>query len=130
MSGLQAADSFTSLSTDAIAAIESHALSAKVTLASLVLYSIVRIFRYRNREKIKPIAMIGILLFGFFVLTGIYYTAAQLMSLGSDKAKEVCQLCADICDACGNECSKHTHSKHCQECAEACKACAEECRKM
>ncbi len=77
MSGLQAADSFTSLSTDAIAAIESHALSAKVTLASLVLYSIVRIFRYRNREKIKPIAMIGILLFGFFVLTGIYYTAGK-----------------------------------------------------
>jgi hypothetical protein len=58
------------------------------------------------------------------------YAAAQLMSLGSDKAKEVCQLCADICEACGNECSKHTHSKHCQECAEACKACAEECRKM
>jgi hypothetical protein len=60
----------------------------------------------------------------------ICYASAQLMSLGSDKAKEICRLCADICEACGNECAKHSHSKHCQECADACKACAEECRKM
>ncbi len=59
------------------------------------------------------------------------YASAQLMSLGSDKAKEVCRICADLCEACGNECGQHaSHSKHCQECAEACKACAEECRKM
>jgi len=42
------------------------------------------------------------------------YTAAQLMSLGSSKSKEICNICADICEACGNECGKHTHSKHCQ----------------
>jgi hypothetical protein len=58
------------------------------------------------------------------------YAAAQLMSLGSDKVKEVCRLCADLCEACANECGQHVHSKHCQECAEACKAWAEECRKM
>ncbi len=58
------------------------------------------------------------------------YASAQLMSLGSEKAKEICKLCAEMCEACGNECSQHTHSKHCQECAEACKQCAEECRKM
>lgn len=57
------------------------------------------------------------------------YASAQLMSLGSDKAKEVCQLCADICEACANECSKH-QTEHCQECARACKQCAEDCRKM
>ena len=61
----------------------------------------------------------------------ICYASAQLMSLGSSKAKELCRLCADICEACGNECGQHaSHSKHCQECAEACKACAEECRRM
>jgi hypothetical protein len=57
------------------------------------------------------------------------YAAAQLMSMGSDKAKELCQLCADLCEACGAECGKHK-TEHCQECAQACKQCAEECRKM
>ncbi len=57
------------------------------------------------------------------------YAAAQLMSLGSSKAKEFCKLCADICEQCGAECSKH-QTEHCQECAQACKECADECRKM
>lgn len=60
----------------------------------------------------------------------ICYAAAQLMSVGSDQAKEICRICADMCDACGTECGQHTQSEHCQECAEKCKACAEECRKM
>jgi hypothetical protein len=33
----------------------------------------------------------------------ICYTAAQLMSLGNDKASEVCRMCADICELCGAE---------------------------
>jgi len=41
----------------------------------------------------------------------ICYAAAQLMSLGSEKAKEICTLCAGICETCGNECAKHSHSK-------------------
>jgi len=57
------------------------------------------------------------------------YAAAQLMSLGSDKAKELCQLCAHLSEACGAECGKHK-TEHCQECSQACKQCAEECRKM
>jgi Domain of Unknown Function (DUF326) len=60
----------------------------------------------------------------------ICYAAAQLMSMGSSKAMELCRICADICEACGAECAKHTHSQHCQECAAACKECAAECRKM
>lgn len=60
----------------------------------------------------------------------ICYAAAQLMSLGSATAKEVCRICADVCEACGNECMQHKHMPHCLECAEACKRCAEECRKM
>jgi len=57
------------------------------------------------------------------------YAAAQLMSLGSDKAKDVCKLCADLCDQCAAECVQH-HTEHCKECSDACKECAEECRKM
>lgn len=59
----------------------------------------------------------------------ICYAAAQLMSLGSSKAAEVCRLCADICEACGKECGQHK-TEHCQECAEACRLCAEACRRM
>ncbi len=59
----------------------------------------------------------------------ICYAAAQLMSVGSEKAKDICGICADICEACGNECGKH-ETEHCQECSKACKQCAEECRKM
>lgn len=57
-------------------------------------------------------------------------SAAELMSLGSSYASKLCQLCADICDACGTECGHHTQMEHCQVCAETCRRCAEECRKM
>lgn len=55
--------------------------------------------------------------------------AAAFMSRGSEHAMELCRLCADVCQACGDECAKHKH-EHCQECARACYACAEECRSM
>ncbi|AZP03948.1 four-helix bundle copper-binding protein [Jeotgalibaca ciconiae] len=45
---------------------------------------------------------------------------------GSLKA-DLLQLCAITCQACGDECEKHSHD-HCQECAKACFACAEACR--
>jgi hypothetical protein len=57
------------------------------------------------------------------------YCAAQLMSLGSKKSKELCRLCAQICEACSKECAKH-QSEHCQECAEICMICADECSKL
>ena len=59
----------------------------------------------------------------------ICYSAAQLMSLGNQQADELCRICAEICDACGEECSKH-HMEHCQQCAEVCRRCAEECHSM
>lgn len=55
--------------------------------------------------------------------------AAGAMSRGSEMAKQICRLCAEICEACGKECRKHDNP-HCKECAEACLRCAEECRKM
>jgi len=57
------------------------------------------------------------------------YASAQLMSLGSSKAEEMCRICAEMCDECGRECGKHKN-EHCQECAEICHRCAEECRRM
>jgi hypothetical protein len=59
----------------------------------------------------------------------ICYAAAQLMSLGSERATAICHICAEICDACAAECEKH-ENEHCQECARACHQCAEECRHM
>jgi hypothetical protein len=57
------------------------------------------------------------------------YSAAQLMSIGSSKTEEICRICADVCDECGNECSRH-QTEHCRECAEICFHCAEECRRV
>lgn len=56
-------------------------------------------------------------------------TAAAFMARGSEYAKAICRLCADICEACGAECAKHP-ADHCQECAAACRSCAQECRRM
>ncbi|WP_410511321.1 four-helix bundle copper-binding protein [Paenibacillus sp. BR2-3] len=55
--------------------------------------------------------------------------AAQAMSMNSAYAKEICKVCADACEACGNECKKHD-SEHCRLCAEACFKCAKACRAM
>jgi hypothetical protein len=55
--------------------------------------------------------------------------AAGYMSRDSEFAKQLCRQCADVCQACGEECAKHQH-EHCQACATACRQCAEECRKM
>lgn len=56
--------------------------------------------------------------------------AASLMARGSESAKAICSLCADICKACGDECSKHKTMEHCKRCAKACYRCLEECKKM
>lgn len=55
--------------------------------------------------------------------------AAGFMARSSIHSKEVCALCARICEACAEECAKHEHA-HCQACAEACRQCAVQCRKM
>lgn len=59
----------------------------------------------------------------------ICYTAAQLMSLSSEQATQICIICADICETCGAECANHD-SGHCQECARLCLDCSEQCTKM
>ena len=59
----------------------------------------------------------------------ICYATAEVMGLGGKKAKELCLVCADICQQCANECARHKN-EHCRECAEICKSCAEECSRM
>ncbi len=56
-------------------------------------------------------------------------TAALMMNLHSDHANAVCQLCADVCIACAEECEKHDN-EHCRRCAAICRECAEECMSM
>ncbi len=55
--------------------------------------------------------------------------SAQAMSRNSSYVKELCRICADVCEACGNECKKH-EEEHCQRCADACFSCAKVCRAM
>ena len=55
---------------------------------------------------------------------------AKADGFGGEKyARQLCGLCAAICEDCGAECDKHDE-EHCKKCAEACRKCAEECRKM
>ena len=55
--------------------------------------------------------------------------AVAYMAGGSPFAGALCRLCAEVCDACAEECARHDMD-HCQQCAEACRRCAEECRNM
>lgn len=52
---------------------------------------------------------------------------ARMMARDSDFAESVLQICAEICEACGEECRQHEHMEHCQQCAKACYECAEIC---
>ncbi|MGJ7568822.1 four-helix bundle copper-binding protein [Variovorax sp. GB1R11] len=54
---------------------------------------------------------------------------AAATARGSEHAKEICSLCADICEACAQECDKHK-LPHCQSCAKACRVCAIACLEM
>lgn len=45
-------------------------------------------------------------------------------------AKELCALCAHVCEDCAKECEKHSHMEHCKACAEACRECAKACHAM
>lgn len=39
--------------------------------------------------------------------------AVSVMVRDSEFSKAICQLCADLCEACAEECNKHDH-EHCQ----------------
>lgn len=60
----------------------------------------------------------------------VCYLASKLMAGGSEFSEKFCAMCAEVCEACGNECEKHSHMGHCKECADACFQCAKICREM
>ena len=56
--------------------------------------------------------------------------ASSLIARGSEHANHLLKECADICEACAEECEKHSHLEHCKKCAEACRKCGEACAQM
>lgn len=55
--------------------------------------------------------------------------AVAFMSMEACYSKDLCKLCATICDKCAQEC-KMFKDDHCQKCAQVCQACATECKQM
>ena len=56
-------------------------------------------------------------------------TSACFMSRSSGNIKELCNVCAIICENCATECSMFK-DVHCQTCADTCHQCSNECGKM
>jgi hypothetical protein len=56
--------------------------------------------------------------------------ASITMSRDSEYVKQICNVCADICEASAKECERHTDMDHYQRCAQVCRRCAEECHKI
>ena len=54
-------------------------------------------------------------------------TTADFMARGSAHHVAICQLCADICDACARSC---TGMAGMETCLATCRACAKSCRDM
>ncbi|GMV68053.1 MAG: hypothetical protein AMXMBFR76_04920 [Pseudomonadota bacterium] len=55
------------------------------------------------------------------------HTAARLMMSGSPHAIALCQLCAQVCSDCADQCAALGDM---DDCVEACKRCAASCRQM
>lgn len=60
---------------------------------------------------------------------GICQEAACFMTMDAKHDKEICQLCATICEECAIGCSQFKDA-HCIRCADECRKCAAECRAM
>lgn len=54
---------------------------------------------------------------------------ASILTRDSENKESYLKLCAEICDACGDECGKHDND-HCRKCSKMCKECAEACEKF
>ena len=52
---------------------------------------------------------------------------ASLISRSSEHGNHLLKECAEVCNACADECEKHSHMDHCRTCADACRACADAC---
>jgi hypothetical protein len=52
------------------------------------------------------------------------------MPMDSEYANQICNVFADICEACIKEFERYTGTDHCEKCVHAFRRCAEECHKM
>lgn len=55
--------------------------------------------------------------------------SASMQARGNTAAATLGAICADLCDNCARECSRHALAP-CQRCAEACRYCAEQWREL
>ena len=60
----------------------------------------------------------------------ICQTSANFMIRSSDLHYLTCQVCADVCDRCAEQCEQFTDDVQMQVCAEKCRQCATSCRQM
>lgn len=54
---------------------------------------------------------------------------ARFMARGSTYSTDLAATCAQVCDACADECAQF-EAEHCQVCAEVLRECADSCRQM
>lgn len=54
---------------------------------------------------------------------------ARMMARDSDYSNDLAETCAELCEACADECEQHDED-HCQTCASVLRECAESCRNM
>jgi hypothetical protein len=57
----------------------------------------------------------------------ICQTSANMMLMGSEHHRDVCAVCAQVCEACAASCAK---LEDMESCVQACRRCAESCRQM
>lgn len=55
---------------------------------------------------------------------------ATWMARDSEFTRQICALCIEVCQACGDEFAQFAELDYCHECAEVCYSCAEFCREM
>lgn len=57
-------------------------------------------------------------------------TSARFMLRGSDLHSRACEVCADVCNRCAESCEALGADEFMQRCADVCRRCAESCREM
>jgi hypothetical protein len=60
----------------------------------------------------------------------ICQTSANFMLRGSDLHPLTCEICAEICIECADDCEHFEDDEHMQSCAEVCRSCAGACQAM
>jgi len=59
----------------------------------------------------------------------ICQTSADFMVRGSDLHTEACAVCADVCERCAESCDAMKSDEAMRRCADVCRRCAESCRR-